>query len=246
MTNLYLDNFRGFSRTVIPFSQVNFLVGENSTGKSSILALMNLLSSPDFWFSQSFNQTEHEFGGFRDILSATSSTDSHFSFGVSIERPNSRDKTDKPFSFLASYSEQDALPSLAFFARLHGCQLLAIRKCKKIWKYTTTDLPAQSGSTQPSDAFSILHAEHQKNAAGYRNVPKSIPTRSNVFPMIAMLDSMVATGKTNLHEYMFPVPILGHNLAWLAPIRTKPKRTYDVLGNRDASLHSTFYSRIVH
>ncbi len=231
MTNLYLDNFRGFSRTVIPFSRVNFLVGENSTGKSSVLALMNLLSSPDFWFSQNFNQTEHEFGGFRDILSATASPDSQFSFGVCTERPDSRDKTDKPFSFLASYSEMDALPSLAFFARLHGAQMLAIRRFKKNWKYKSTELPADAIKTQPCDAFAILQAERERGEEGYVAVPKSMPTRGNVFPMIAMLDTMAATGKQDIHEFMFPVPLVGHNLAWLAPIRTKPKRTYDGYGS---------------
>ncbi len=231
MTNLYLDNFRGFSRTVIPFSSVNFLVGENSTGKSSVLALMNLLSTPDFWFSQNFNQTEHEFGGFRDILSATSSPDSQFSFGVSTERPDARDKTEKPFSFLAAYSEQDALPCLAFFARLQGRQLLAIRRFKKIWKYKTIESPANSDAKRPCEAFDILQAERKTDEEGYVNVPKSIPTRSNVFPMIAMLDTMAATGKKDMHEFMFPVPLIGRNLAWLAPIRTKPKRTYDGYGS---------------
>ena len=69
MRFLYLDNFRGFSNTVIPLKPVNFLVGENSTGKTSLLALLNLLSSSSFWLSQDFNSADYEFGGFKDILS---------------------------------------------------------------------------------------------------------------------------------------------------------------------------------
>jgi hypothetical protein len=35
MQYFYAHNYRGFTRAVIPISQVTFLVGENSTGKSS-------------------------------------------------------------------------------------------------------------------------------------------------------------------------------------------------------------------
>ncbi len=33
---LYIDNFRGFRITCIPIKDVNFFVGENSTGKTSV------------------------------------------------------------------------------------------------------------------------------------------------------------------------------------------------------------------
>ena len=33
----YVDNFRGFSDTYVPISDVNFFVGENSSGKTSLL-----------------------------------------------------------------------------------------------------------------------------------------------------------------------------------------------------------------
>jgi len=49
-------------------------------------------------------------------------------------------------------------------------------------------------------------------------------------PMLAMLESVVTGGEPDPHEFMFPVPLVCHNLAWLAPIRTKPKRTYDGYG----------------
>jgi AAA15 family ATPase/GTPase len=39
MEKLYLDNFRGFSDQYIDIRDVNFLVGENSTGKSSVLLI---------------------------------------------------------------------------------------------------------------------------------------------------------------------------------------------------------------
>jgi predicted ATP-dependent endonuclease of OLD family len=49
---LFVDNFRGFQDTCIPITDVNFLVGENSTGKTSMLSLIKLFSGPDFFMGQ--------------------------------------------------------------------------------------------------------------------------------------------------------------------------------------------------
>ena len=40
MKTLYIDNYKGFVDTYIPFEDVNFLVGNNSTGKTSIVNLI--------------------------------------------------------------------------------------------------------------------------------------------------------------------------------------------------------------
>ena len=48
-TYVYMDNYRGFSNAAIPLRQVNFLVGENSTGKTSFLELLDVLSYGPFW-----------------------------------------------------------------------------------------------------------------------------------------------------------------------------------------------------
>ena len=43
MKTLYLDNYKGFVKTFIPCLDVNFFVGENSTGKTAILNLLNII-----------------------------------------------------------------------------------------------------------------------------------------------------------------------------------------------------------
>ena len=55
MDSIYMNNFRGFNKIVVPIRQVNFFVGENSTGKTSLLALLDLLSKSQFWFNMDFN-----------------------------------------------------------------------------------------------------------------------------------------------------------------------------------------------
>ena len=71
MKALYVDNFRGFNDTLVPLCDVNFLVGENSTGKTSILSVLNLLSETRFWFEPEFNNEEIEFGNFEDIMKSS-------------------------------------------------------------------------------------------------------------------------------------------------------------------------------
>jgi hypothetical protein len=231
MVHLYLDNFRGFSRTVIPFASVNFLVGENSTGKSSVLGLINLLSSIDFWFTQNFNMAGHEFGGFRDILSATAPHGTEFSFGIYTNGPGTQDKSSKPFCCLASYTERDALPTLSFFARALGNDFLAVKKTRKSWKYKTAKLSTENKARNPSEIFESFEAEHLRDQTGYTDTPKGFPSGANVMHVLGMLGNLAATGKPNLHNFIFPVPLpTPEGLAWLAPIRTKPKRTYDGYG----------------
>lgn len=38
MKTLYLNNYKGFEKTFIPFLDVNFFVGENSTGKTMLIS----------------------------------------------------------------------------------------------------------------------------------------------------------------------------------------------------------------
>lgn len=40
MKSLYFKNFKGFKEELNDFKDVNFLVGENSTGKTSVLKLV--------------------------------------------------------------------------------------------------------------------------------------------------------------------------------------------------------------
>ncbi len=72
MKYLFLDNFRGFTNTYIPIEDVNFLVGENSTGKTSMLGILKLISSHEFWFNNIFDTREVNFGHFKDIASINS------------------------------------------------------------------------------------------------------------------------------------------------------------------------------
>src|SRR5690606_13746256 len=69
MPVIYFDNFRGFEKTYLPLKQINFLVGENSTGKTSVLKLIRVISSPRFWINHEFSNEETKLGHFNEIVS---------------------------------------------------------------------------------------------------------------------------------------------------------------------------------
>ena len=65
---LYLDNFRGFEKALISFRQVTFLLGENSSGKSSVLSTLNLVRNLSFWSEADFDTDNQHLGGFIDLV----------------------------------------------------------------------------------------------------------------------------------------------------------------------------------
>lgn len=69
MIKLYLNHFRGFEETFIPLADVNFLVGENSTGKTSVLTALRVLCGHAVWLAGRFQEVDEVLGGFSDFAS---------------------------------------------------------------------------------------------------------------------------------------------------------------------------------
>ena len=80
----YIDNFRGLQNQIIDLQKVNFLVGENSTGKSSLIKALALMSDIRFWMNGELATEDFELGTFQDILSVEHDRD-FFSLGVILD-----------------------------------------------------------------------------------------------------------------------------------------------------------------
>lgn len=231
MITLYLDKFRGFQNTTVPLSHVNFLVGENSTGKSSVLGLIHLLTSPDFWFSQNFNLPEHEFGGFLDILSAGCDRRDSFTIGAASTRRNRETKQESLYTYMLCYEEKDSLPNLSLFARLDGNNLLAIRQFKDRYLVRTETIANERTLKHSEAAFDLLKKESSRPIEAFSELPeplKKIRTGPSVIPLLAM--GRITEEFQGGSHLPFEIPFFGHDIAWFAPIRTRPKRTYDGYG----------------
>jgi len=229
---IYMNNFRGFTDTTIPLKKVNFFVGENSTGKTSLLALLELLASPSFWLGGfNFNREAYEFGGYKDIVSVLSPDKTEFQIGLSNYDAKDSKKT---VAFMLHFCQsKDGLPKLARISLLSTKYVATIRFVEeKIEVYSQVDVATSVDGTNPHAAFSYL-----------REIPKSImpekykkpsniadrylPSRPAFFPVFIM-DILSHSNKEleKLIEY-FPFPVFSKLFVGMAPIRTTPKRTYD-------------------
>ena len=172
MMLFYLDNFRGFQNTYIPVLDVNFCVGENSTGKTSFLSLVNLLSSSRFWFEQAFEGGESGFGHFEDIVSISAKNQSYFRIGFTekVFYVNSKGEEEEDVNaFLFSYIKKDGMP------RLHKCThnfdqnvvTIAITEKTTRYKVTVIEDKQNIGNFQES-IFPQWISEHKSNTlSGY-------------------------------------------------------------------------------
>jgi len=229
---LFVDNFRGFSDTCIPITDVNFLVGENSTGKTSILELIKLFSGPSFLMDRDFDDEEVGFRHFSDMVSAHSTDQSYFRIGFAVELENK--KTGKVSTgCLFTFREKQGQPRLFKCTFCRGEEKITLKFGNAVY-YKTTQCAA---TKEAKDIISALRSqwisEHSGKDNGYEklDVPRGFGGR---IPIIIALSiaSDVSKGKKKNGEFILHPSNLGFvppELIWFGPIRTKPKRTYDEL-----------------
>lgn len=234
--HFYVDNFRGFSNTYIPLSDVNFFVGENSTGKTSVLSLIKLVSAQKFLLNPEFGDEHVNFGHFSDMVSAHSDDRSYFSIGAISEEEPSNKQIGVVTGCLLTFMEEQGLPRLASLTFCRGTEKVAIR-----FRGNTVYYKRESYKTAPT-AQKIMSTllphwrdEQQDAIAGYTKLgaPSVFSGRIPVLFLLSMILSEPRQPKSDkpssevtffLQPTAFPPEII-----WIAPIRTKPSRTYDEL-----------------
>lgn len=68
MHSVYLNNFRGFEDTFLYLQDVNFFLGENSTGKTSVLKIIKIISNPSFKIKYDLGEDFLEIGTHYDVV----------------------------------------------------------------------------------------------------------------------------------------------------------------------------------
>jgi AAA ATPase domain len=232
----YVDNFRGFSDTCIPITDVNFLVGENSTGKTSVLGLIKLISGPHFLISPEFSDEHVNFGHFSDMVSAHAEDKSHFSIGV-ISGESPRNRATITSGCLLTFIAEEGLPRLARFTYCRGAEKVVIRfrgntASYKREKYETAPTAEEIISTM----LRSWREEHVNPQGQYEKLvmPSGFPGRMPTLLLLSLAWKQPKVSKKgdkageDLTFYSPPMAF-APDLVWLAPIRTKPRRTYDEL-----------------
>ncbi len=233
MKYLYVDNFRGFQDTLIPLKKVNFLIGENSTGKTSILSLLNLLSAP-FFHTYEFNTDQVEMGNFKNIVSIESKDRSYFRFGFIADVAAKENQNNAIFTLMTFIAEND-LPLLSQIDCLLNRAEMKFKISEKSIRYRVET--AKNVDLSPNGILGIIknwekstcenELETLIDSSFYEKGKITLP----IYFMIRDAYSKKAKDKdfsqifqtllSEILEFLKP-------FVWIAPIRSKPRRTCDL------------------
>ena len=235
MKYLFMDNFRGFRKAYLPIKDVNFFVGENSTGKTSVLSLLKLLSTDHFFFGPDyFNSDEIHFGHFDDIVSVNSTDRSYFCVGLieswTDKATKSKQSKDQFGASLLTFVKRAGVPTIArYYSAADGKELcidftanIVKYKFRKISRYKSY-LDFRRKVFEP-----WLHIS-KRDKKGYVEYPKDSSGLHSrrLLPILLGIQRLLTDKKSNTDAFSLVLPSISSDVAWLAPIRTHPKRTYD-------------------
>ena len=232
MYSVFMDNYRGFSETIIPLRSATFLVGENSTGKSSLLSLLYLFSTSHFWLDPNFAPSEFcDLGGFKDIVSACGPDTERFTIGLLSAPKTGRNaaKNSNGHSFtLMTFENEEGIPRLVKHMRHSGGRIL-----KVIYRGRTSfykEIKAKRSFADEAEFLSFfMHIFHEDafDKKGFKRVPKELATERS-FLLLQMLNLVEGSKKDGKFVLQIDPAFPGiQPLLWLAPIRTKSKRIYE-------------------
>lgn len=230
---LYIDNLKGFSDDFIPFKDVNFFVGENSTGKSSVLSILNIFHSVDFWMEGTFKENNSQFGPFKEIVNQNSD-ENYFYTGIlncdsSDIDEKSNDNDTKFDAVLFKYINDNGFPSVSEFCFSAGSHIILakLQKNRESILLKVIDNIETSNSLDYFKDFVSTSKEEIKNGK-FKKLSVGVK-----FPLL-VLQSFINSNLKNIFpklEFKNNTYSSYHYLMdyfnWIGPIRAEPKRIYD-------------------
>jgi len=212
MKKIYIKNYKGFDEQVINLKDVNFFVGENSTGKTSILKLINILNSQEFWFNEQFNNAEVELGYFEEVINKN--TEDKF-FRIGIEVPY--DEKDSIRRVLIEFKENKSIPKVSQIKYQSESADYVLKITPKQIQYRVKDI----------ENLSFLEWSNDFNfTQKYKRI--DIPyTKLPLFILFSLVESEFDEKQKRKTTPFASKPLLYQKYLWLAPIRAKAKRIYE-------------------
>jgi hypothetical protein len=221
---IYVDNYRGFSDTYIPLEQVNFFVGENSTGKSSILELLERFFYPPFWFFEpKFSVPGALNRHFLDLVSADSRNKSQFTVGAAEIKTGDH----RQYGMIITYKNSDGRPVPAKISVIHNDEIRTIYG--DFW-FGSEEITYKHRVSKISDNQNCTNDDcrDMRCAVAVHLSNKGFKTKSLKDAPYAPLFMRHASDFFDNEERKKQIPeLFVSKFIDLAPIRTKPKRTYD-------------------
>jgi hypothetical protein len=166
-----------------------------------------------------------DLGTFDDIVSAHADNRTFFRIGM-IRRDVARTGKILPLGMLITYEKYDGLPRDVSFTCTYGHRELALRRIGKEFHYRTRE-NAVDQDTDMKRLIAQWIEDHKKPSGNFKKLDYQFgPEQSLLFPL-----SLIAHNVTDAKRFPMPIlsPMVFPPLTWVAPIRTKPRRTYDEL-----------------
>ena len=242
MDSITLKNFRCFrEEQTARLAPLTLLVGENSTGKTSFMAMIRVLWNTSFWRSvPDFKEDPYDLGSFDEIAhhrGARGSRAETFEAGFDFTRNNSESATDDPYHFEATFGKKGAVPIL-MKSRISEKDVWIefVREKDQSWQLRFRTPNAHWQSNVPTAIITQLDEwplhfaimpliREARREAGREKTPStlvvlngSVPPTEEDWKRIEQLASAYMERK---FDYEREQPYAS------APVRSKPRRTYD-------------------
>lgn len=223
MQFLYVDNFRGFLDTYIPIKDVNFLVGENSTGKTSILSLIELLSDPIFWLTFDFSTNNVDLGYFKEIVSQKQAGANFFSIGFIKFKPENNEDNE---TILMKFKNDNGVPIISEFNFIEKNNFdIRIIFTKNKIKYKIEKIDQNSTKKSTINFFEEwIESINTSQKKGFKYFKENLEKRKSLPLIRAIIEEEISHKQKDTE---FEIPIFIEFLTCNAPIRAKPKRIYE-------------------
>lgn len=212
MKKIYVKNYKGFDEQVIVLKDINFFVGENSTGKTSILKLINILNSREFWFHEQFNNSEVELGYFDEIINKNT-TDKYFRIGIEV--PSGDNSTIK--RVLIEFKESKSIPKIHQIKYQSEYSDYLIKISPKQIQYREKSI-SDSKFIEWANDFTFTY-KYKKIDIQFQKMP--------MFVLFSVIENSIEKKSKHTSSLFASEPLLYKKYLWLAPIRAKAKRIYE-------------------
>jgi energy-coupling factor transporter ATP-binding protein EcfA2 len=222
---LLVENVRCFEgKHHIPIKRLTLLVGENSSGKSTLLAMLAGALSPHFpTANRLFNADPFELGTYDTIASYRGGAygrAKHFSLGLSRQNQNATKLVN------ATYVNKHGQPELSNLSIHEGAQkVVANFEPKRV--FGEASLVPQGAAADAIEHFTF----------SLDMPPDFVGPAQTLLTSAVLAGAVKASGKhrAELIGTIISMTVTlqpgGESAIAVAPIRTRPRRTYDKLGD---------------
>lgn len=227
MRYIYMDNFRGFKETLLPLKDINFFVGENSSGKTSVLSLLYLFHSEALWVGGRFYDEDEgiELGNFDDIVSMNTKDRGYFSIGAMF--PVKKKGVPEYIIFLMTFTNKEGLPNVKYYSVGYKNKRVDIHFTSNSTMYRIKDI--KTIDEEPNtikETFLNWNIFHKEIGSGFKKLTKRRLGRFGTDTLFRIIDRWLGIKPVNKWDISNSWPSLYPYTNWIAPIRTKPLKIY--------------------